>query len=102
MTYLTEEEAAEKMCPIARTFADGKSATCDGSECILWRWKPVHASDPLFMSAVKREMAMLAQDDGAGRPMVSYHKPAVANVAADPVGHGVVQTRGFCGLGYQQ
>jgi hypothetical protein len=99
LTYLTEAEAAEKRCPVARTFPDGKRANCDGPACILWRFKTILASDPLYQSAVKREEASLAQEDGTGKPGTSFHKQAVANVAIDPEGHGVVQTRGFCGLG---
>ena len=99
MTYLTEAEASERQCPIARTFDGGKKPTCEGSPCILWRWKTILAGDPLFTSAIKREEAVLAQEDGKGKPGSHYHKQAVSNVARDPDGHGVVQTRGFCGLG---
>lgn len=99
--YMTDEEAAKYRCPIARTFPDGKAATCDGSKCLLWRMKPVKASDQLFMSAVKREEACLALAVNEGKEPHRYHKQAVQNVAADLEGFGVVNDRGVCGLGGQ-
>jgi len=101
MTYRTPEEAAEFKCPVARTFHEKMTLGCDGSACILWRWKPVMASDPLFSSAVKREMAALAQEDGNNKPAISFHRQAVERVGADPAGFGVVADRGYCGLGGQ-
>lgn len=99
MTYRTPKEAATYNCPIARTFAPDKSSTCDGPDCILWRWKEIRTGNPILVSAIQREMACLAQDEGKGREAKHFQKQATANVSADPEGHGVVPTRGYCGLG---
>lgn len=97
--YIKEAEANTWDCPIARTFNEGKTATCDGSACILWRWREIQASDGVFTAAVQRTMACLAQEDGKGKPASSFHKAAVAQVARDPEGYGVTTDRGYCGLG---
>lgn len=98
MTYITPDEARNYKCPVARTFAEKIGPNCDADGCILWRWKKALASDPLFMSAVKREEACLAQEDGKGRAGHLYHKQAVANVAKNPEGYGVKSSVGHCGL----
>jgi len=92
---------ADKLCPLARCFGvTDLNAKCMGSDCALYRELPPSASEPSFQAAVKREMASLAQDDGKGKPAVSYHKKAVANVSKAPERYGVnMERRGFCGLG---
>ena len=99
MTYHTPAQARETMpCPLARTFEKKVGSNCDADRCIMWRWKAVMASDPLFMSAVKREEAVLAQEDGKGKSADRFHSKAATNVAKDPAGYGVEATRGYCGL----
>lgn len=97
--YITLDEAAKTPCPIARTFPDGKSATCDGPKCILWRWREIMASDPVFMAAIQRAQACIAQDAGEGKPGGHYHKQAVQQVARDPLAWDVKTDFGYCGLG---
>lgn len=106
MTYITEKQAAELECPIARTFDQGKSARCDGSKCILWRWKEIPSNDHRFMSAVKREAVSMLTDYNAGNPekkrTESYFvKAATAKVSADLWGNIIPNEtdRGYCGLG---
>lgn len=97
--YMTDDEAKKFNCPVARTFEDGKKATCDGSKCMMWRAQSVLKTNQFFMSAVKREEACLAVKLNKGLNPDKYHKAAVANVAADPEGYGVISDRGYCGLG---
>ena len=98
MTYITEQQAAEKACPVARTFAEWKGAKCDGAKCILWRWRIPLATDQVFLNAVKAEtVKMIEQDGGKGGP--HRHKKAVAAVMSDKEGYGLIPTTGFCGLG---
>lgn len=105
MTLRTPEEAATLKCPLARTFDTGKRPTCDGPDCILWRWQPASAGDPRFVAAVIREQASLAQDEAklTGQPVAKtqkYHKEAVKNVMANPEGCGCPpHEKGWCGLG---
>lgn len=97
---MTPDQAAEFACPVARTFAEKIGPNCQGPKCILWRWIPIAAADPRFVSAVKNEMKRLAVEKGKTNH-VSFHKEAVRNVHADPEAHGVPSApeRGFCGLG---
>lgn len=104
--FITPDEAStDYFCPLARTFAKKDRPFCMGSDCILWRWRPLSADDPRFQSAIKREMACLAQDaekeDGKKRQSMAFHKQAVANVMANPEGHGAPAKpeKGYCGLG---
>jgi hypothetical protein len=98
--YLTPAQARETFpCPVARTFDQKVGPNCDGDRCILWRWRAIMASDALFQSAVKREMACLAQEEGNNKPPMTFHKKAAANVAANPEGYGVKREVGYCGLG---
>tara|TARA_R100001086_G_C11787453_1_gene245318 strand:+ start:86 stop:379 length:294 start_codon:yes stop_codon:yes gene_type:complete len=91
----------EKLCPLARTFgAKDLKATCRGGACALYRELPPSALEPSFQAAVKREMAVLAQEEGKGKASIAYHKKAVANVTKSPERYGVsMERRGFCGLG---
>jgi hypothetical protein len=106
LTYLTETEAAKRRCPIARTFNEGKAPNCDGSACILWRWRDLAANDPRVVSAYVREQALLldaekARDPATKKTADSFHKQAVARVAAAPWDFIFMgdEDRGFCGLG---
>ena len=54
MTYFTQKEAKQTKCPVARTFDDGKSATCDGDKCLLWRWRDLPANDHRVLGAYAR------------------------------------------------
>ena len=96
MTYRTEKQAAERLCPVARTFHNGKS-NCIGSQCILWRWRAPLAGDPEFVAAVKAEMSRMAE--GTGKQPVAFHAKAASAVAFNPEGHGILPTLGYCGLG---
>lgn len=97
---MTPDQARQTPCPFARTFAQKVGPNCDADACIMWRWVPLMPDDPRFMSAINREMACLAQDDGKGKPSAGYHKQAVANVMRNPEGYGVPAKRevGYCGL----
>lgn len=99
--FVTPEDASQTLlCPISRTFGrDPLSATCRGADCAVWRWKPRLASDPEFVAAVKREEAVLAQEDGNGRSATLFHKKAVQRVLRNPEGYGIIREEGFCGLG---
>lgn len=104
--FLTPAQARETMpCPLARTFSEKVGPNCDAGKCLIWRWLPLDASDDRFVSAIKREIACLAQDHekagGKKRQSSSFHKEAVANVMSDPKAYGVPDApeRGWCGLG---
>lgn len=98
MSYVTTEEAKDIPCPFARTFNNKKSGTCDASDCIAWRWRTGLASDPEYQSAIKREAACLAQEEGNKKTADTYNKRATANVTRNPAGYGVVRSKGYCGL----
>jgi hypothetical protein len=102
MTNFVAPDAAKEglLCPLSRTFGtDNLTSHCRGEACALWRWKPRLASDPEFQSAVKREQAVLAQEDGTGKASLVFHKKAVERVMRNPEGYGVVREEGYCGLG---
>lgn len=106
MTLITQAEAGKMKCPVARTFDEGKSPTCDGGGCILWRWAPMPAADPRFMRAVAaKQMELHAAAEAANnekkRLLSSFHNAAVAAVAADPNSFMKMtdSDRGWCGLG---
>lgn len=106
MTYIPNKDANSMKCPIARTFDEGKSSHCDGEDCILWRWRPLAANDNRFMSALKREMHRMHQEERAKNPKTkrseaSFHKDANAMIAERPwdfINMGD-EDRGYCGLG---
>ncbi|MFV1593311.1 hypothetical protein VWZ88_12690 [Phaeobacter sp. JH20_36] len=104
--FITPEQAGKLACPLARVHGDGDQRKCRAEKCIIWRWLPHSASDPRFLSAIKREEAVLAQDKAAetgqkAKPQHLYHKKAVANVMRDPEAYGVEveHQHGYCGLG---
>ena len=106
MTYFTQKEAKQTKCPVARTFDDGKSATCDGGECLLWRWRDLSGNDHRVLSAYTRVQQELLSSEQAKNPDTkknagSFHKDAVAKVAAAPWDFIFMtdDDRGFCGLG---
>jgi hypothetical protein len=93
----------DKLCPLARCFGvNDLQAKCMGSECALYREEllPIPASEPTYISAIQREMACMAQDEGKGREAKCFQKKATARVSANPEGFGVkIPRRGYCGLG---
>lgn len=104
--FLTPAQARETMpCPLARTFAEKKGPNCDADRCPVWRWRAPLDMPPGFLSAVKREMACLAQEEAerTGKKVSDqkFHQRAVANVNHDPEAYGVQmpKDKGFCGLG---
>lgn len=92
MTARTPEQAAEWLCPLARTFAASPSVKgCQGASCALWRWEPVSTSNPLWRAAVKAE----AEKTGEKAPF-----PKAARVVADDLeAFGIKVERGYCGMG---
>lgn len=105
----TPEEAKENLlCPLARTFGTEKlTADCRAGDCAVWRWRSPLEMPPEFLPAVKREMAVLAQEETArtGKNVRAdkHHKKAVANVNHDPEAYGVPmpKDKGWCGMGGQ-
>lgn len=101
--FVKEEDASGMECPVGRSISATVSG-CKGSTCAVWRWRPGLASDQDFVAAVKREMECLAQDEASAtgekpKPMISFHKQAVANVSKNPEGYGLKRTEGYCGFG---
>lgn len=91
---LTPEEAEDKWCPFARTFARKEaSAGCVGPTCMLWRWETVTTKHPLWLEAVRAKAAETGEK-------VPFPK-ASAWVAENKEALGMVPTRGFCGAGGQ-
>lgn len=88
----TPEEAAEKLCPWARTFAVKEAqAECRGPSCMAWRWEAVTTAHPLWKDAVQKKGAELGEK-------VPYAK-ASAWVAENKETLGLVPTKGYCGAG---
>ncbi|MBT9385509.1 hypothetical protein KM176_16665 [Pseudooceanicola sp. CBS1P-1] len=102
MTSLHPEDAAKQWrCPLAKTFGAAKvTGFCAGDACAVWRWMPMSANDPRFVSAVQREIASL-QEANPKATKVALHKQAVARVMADPNAFTFPNEtdRGYCGLG---
>ena len=93
MTAMTPTEAAEALCPFARTFGLPQAQKgCHGPACALWRWEPIMADHPAFVAAIKAELAHGIT-----------HKAAVSKIMADREAYGVPTSpeRGFCGAGGQ-
>lgn len=110
MTHITHADAKKFKCPVARTFDGGKRATCDGDACILWRWKAIPSNDHRFISAINRtqtdmhathEALEAKKDKPTSKAAASFHKAAVAKVAAQPWDFMFMtdEDRGYCGLG---
>jgi hypothetical protein len=92
MTAHTPEQAAQLLCPTARTFAVSPAQDgCRGPACAAWRWVHTTTSNPLWTAAVRG----VAEATGEKPP---YAKAARA-VADDMPAFGMAPTRGFCGLG---
>ncbi|MBR9823064.1 MAG: hypothetical protein GYB51_18945 [Rhodobacteraceae bacterium] len=102
MTSLHPDEAGKQWkCPLDRTFGSAKASNyCQGAACAVWRWMPMAANDPRFMSAVQREIAALQAEEPT-KSKDGLHKKAVARVAADPAAFTFPNEtdRGYCGLG---
>lgn len=93
MGYVTPEEAADLLCPLARTFAPKEASTgCRGPQCAWWRWQPLSASDPRFVNALKA----ITQEIGGGP---HRGKEATAILMADRQKYGVPDKPevGYCG-----
>tara|TARA_R110000851_G_scaffold22626_13_gene67039 strand:+ start:6701 stop:7021 length:321 start_codon:yes stop_codon:yes gene_type:complete len=103
LNFHTQKEAKKLKCPVARTFGDGKKATCDGDACLLWRWRELSVSDHRVLSAYARvQQDMLAKEPADTKKTAnSFHKAAVQKVAAAPWDFIFMtdDDRGFCGLG---
>ncbi|MBL4898096.1 MAG: hypothetical protein JKX76_00475 [Colwellia sp.] len=105
----TPKDAAKNLtCPLARTFGTDKlTANCRGGDCAAWRWRQPLSMPPEFMTAIKREMACLANEEqertGKKVQADKHHKKAVTNVSHDPEAYGVPmpKDKGWCGLGGQ-
>lgn len=90
----TPEEADDKWCPFARTFADKVAVPgCRGPACMLWRWEQITTKHPLWLGAVQTKAAELGER--APFPKAS------AWVAENKEALGLIPTRGFCGAGGQ-
>ena len=84
---LPPERAAERLCPLARTFAASKAEPgCRGPSCAPWRWT---IGGP-WKAAVQKLAAQTGEK-------VPYPKAARA-VADDPAAFGL---HGYCGMGGQ-
>lgn len=108
MTALYAKDADQKLCPHARAFGlppEKLQAGCRGPDCAMWRWLPMMADDPRFMSAVQREIAaLMASRKGEKKPTDPnvYHKTAVERVTKDPYAYTFPdpeKDRGYCGMG---
>ena len=98
---LTQAEAEQTECPLARTFHERPHGRCFAGGCIFWRFK--HPADGRFQSAVQREAVLMAEaasekDDKARKPD-SYMKQATSRVAAAPWRYIIPgpDDRGYCG-----
>jgi len=88
----TPEQAAELLCPFARTFAPPQAEKgCQGPSCALWRWEKITTSHPLWAPAVKARAA--ETDDKV--PYAKSSKWVAENLAE----LGMVPTKGHCGAG---
>ena len=97
MTAMTPTEAAEALCPFARTFGLPQAQKgCHGPACALWRWEPIMADHPAFVAAKAKVIAEMGGKQTA-------HAAAVAKIMADREAYGVPTSpeRGFCGAGGQ-
>ena len=95
MTARTPEQAAEWLCPAARTFAASPAIKgCQGPSCAAWRWEELPAS--ILTPFVQ---ARIANQKERGEP--AGHKEAVAWVMEnrEPLGIPTEPTHGFCGMG---
>ncbi len=88
----TPEQAAQSLCPFARTFAASPAVTgCRGADCMLWRWENVTTAHPAWKAAVLAE----AENTGEKTPFAK----AARHVADNAEALGLVPTRGYCGAG---
>ena len=88
----TPEEAADLLCPVARTFAASPAVTgCKGPSCAVWRWEAITTKHPLWAPAVKAK----AEELGEKAPFAK----ASAWVAENKADLGMIPVKGFCGLG---
>lgn len=89
---LTPEEAAETLCPLARTFALPQATKgCHGPSCACWRWEKITTDHPAWKDAMRAKAAELGEK-------VPFPKSA-AWVVENKDAIGLIPSRGFCGLG---
>jgi len=99
---MTPEKAEDGMlCPM--TLATSPS-NCIGRHCGAWRFLPLEAADPAFMSAVQAEITnILAEREAAGSKTSRElaHGDAVKRVMRDPSEYSIPHhyDRGYCGVG---
>jgi len=87
---MTEEEAANTLCPLARTFADGVAVPfCRGSRCMVWRWNPITTADPRWVAAIKAAI----EKNGDKAPFVKSSREAADLMKNER------PTSGYCGIG---
>ena len=86
MSYFTPKQAEAKNCPV-----DPEGATaivkCAGDQCMMWRWRPLQASDPAYLAAVKAAQKEHGKD---AAKYVNEHR-AELGLPTEP-------THGYCGL----
>jgi hypothetical protein len=95
MTTMTPAEAAETLCPHARTFALPQAQKgCHGPACALWRWVPIMADHPAFVAAMAQHKSEA--------PHVP-HPVRVKHIMENREHYGIPTKpeRGFCGAGGQ-
>ena len=89
MSHFTPKEAEIKNCPV-----DPKGATaivkCAGDQCMMWRWRPLQASDPGWQAAVKKIMDSKSMTHPKAAQYVNEHR-AELGLPTEP-------THGYCGL----
>jgi len=101
MTSVLATDAGTMLCPLAKTFGKADTGKCRGPACACWRWMPMSARDPRYVSAVQREVALLKVDRPTSNAAV-LHKEAVKKVQQDPNAYTFPdekKDRGYCGVG---
>jgi hypothetical protein len=92
MTARTPQEAAEWLCPHARTFAAPKAEPhCQGPLCALWRWQELSAD--ILTPHVKARRADAGDDLKSATAWVMENREALG-IPTKP-------THGYCGGGGQ-
>lgn len=88
---VTEAQAANMLCPAARTFGDAQQAKpfCRGSLCMCWRWVPVTTADPRWREAMQEAIAR----NGDKPPHVKSAREVADAMKDTP------STHGYCGMG---
>ena len=91
MNYFTPDEAiTNRMCPAGFGVVQGKSLCC-GDNCMMWRWRPLQASDPDYIAAVQR----VAQEQP---DLPASQRAKYVNEHRAELGLPTEPTDGYCGL----